>query len=217
MDELEMKQTGTELIEQSNNFKVTTEQDYKNAVEICKNIKFRMKQVEEYWDIPKSNSYKTWQDICAKAKQLLEPFANAEKEIKGKMVVWQKAKLEEDRLLREEQESYRKAEEERLMALAVKADAEGEDEHSEYLVEQAEVIHTAQFEQPKQVKVIGSAARTIWKARVTNTELVPVTANGFVIRSIDIGMLNKLAVMTKGISTIPGVEFYEDISISVRS
>lgn len=137
MDELEMKQTGTQLIEQSKGFTVSTEQDYKNAVEICKDIKIRIKQVEEYWKDLKDKAYKAWKDICAKEKELLKPYTNAEADIKGKMTAWQRQKLEEERLLREEQERYRKEEEARLLALAVEAEEEGKGEHSEYLVEQA--------------------------------------------------------------------------------
>lgn len=215
MNEQEIAKTGTELIAQSKTFVVKTEQDYKNATEVCKDIKIRIKAVEDYWKPLKEQATAQHKAIVAKEKELLSPFTSAETEIKNKMVAWQRAKMEEERLFREEQERYRKEEEARLLALAVKAEAEGKEEHSDFLVEQAQEIHVAIFEQPKQVKVSGTAVKTVWKAKVINPDIVPVIANGIVIRQIDTAALNKIATMVKGKSNIPGVEFYEDINISV--
>ena len=215
MDELEMEQTGTQLIEQSNVFIVSTEQDYKNAVEICKDIKFRIKQVEDYWKDLKDKAYKSWKDICSKEKQLLEPYTNAEADIKRKMTTWQREKMEQEKLIREEQERYRKSEEERLLGLARKAELDGKIEHSEYLVDLAEQTKVIQFEQPKQTKVVGSAVKATWKARITNTDLVPINFAGAEIRPISQTVLDKLAKASSGKMKIPGVEFYEDINISV--
>lgn len=215
MNEEKMKNIGTQLIEKSKVFAVKTEQDYRNAAEVCKDIKVRIKQVEEYWKPLKEAAAKQHKSICAKEKELLEPYTTAESSIKNKMVAWQRARMEEERLLREEQERYRKEEEARLLELAVEAADEGKEEHSDFLVERAQEIHVTKFEQPKQVKVTGSVVKTVWKARVINEELVPVMANGVIIRKIDESALNKIAAMIKGKSNIQGVEFYEDINISV--
>jgi hypothetical protein len=215
MNELEMKQTGTTLIEQSNSFQVITEQDYKNATEICKDIKIKIKQVEEYWKPLKEEAAKHHKSICAKEKELLSPYTTAEAGIKNKMVAWQRQKMEEERILKEEQERFKREEEARILALAVEAAEAGEEEHSEALVELAQEQKNLQFEAPKQVKVSGTAVKTIWKARVTNPDLVPVMSGSIVIRPIDTTALNKIATMVKGKSDIPGVEFYEDINISI--
>jgi hypothetical protein len=218
MDELkvrEQKESAGVIISQAQSFVVKNQQDYDNAAEICKDIKIRIKQVEEYWKPLKEAAAKHHKDICAKEKELLSPFTAAETEIKGKMVAYQKQKLEEERLLKEEQERFRKEEEARLLALAVKAEQEGKTEHSEFLMEQAEEIHTAVFELPKQVKTIGTAVKTTWKARVINESLVPVSIAGALIRPVDLKVLNDFARASKGNMAIPGVEFYEDINISV--
>lgn len=215
MNEQEMKQTGTQLIAQSNTFIIKTQQDYNNAVEVCKDIKVKIKVIEDYWEPLKTDAFKAHKNLCAKERELLTPYTEAESSIKVKMTAYQKQVMEDARLLREEQERYRKEEEARLLELAVKAAEKGQEEHSEFLVEQAQEIHVARFEQPKQMRVAGSAVKMIWKARIINEELVPIMANGVVIRKIDESALNKMAVMIKGKSNIPGVEFYEDINISV--
>lgn len=61
----------------------------------------------------------------------------------------------------------------------------------------------------------GSAVKTTWKARIINEKIVPVEMNGMVIRPVDTALLDKLAKGSKGMMKIAGVEFYEDMSISV--
>ena len=71
------------------------------------------------------------------------------------------------------------------------------------------------IEQPKAVKTAGTALKTTWKARITNDALVPVTFAGTMLRPVDVGTLDKLAKASRGAMTIPGVEFYEDISLAI--
>ncbi len=215
MNELEIQQTGTQLISQSQSLVISTELGYSNAVEVCKDIKIKISAIEKYWGPLKTNAFQAHKDICSKEKELLKPYVDAETGIKNKMVAWQRKIAEEASLLREEQERYRKDEESRLMELAVKAAAEGHEEHSEFLVEQAQEMHTAVFKQADQVKVSGSAVKTTWKARVTNADIVPISFAGAVIRPVDTKVLDGLAKVSKGTMVIPGVEFFEDISVSV--
>lgn len=215
MNELEQKQTGISTVEMAHSMTVETQLDYNNAAEVCKDIKWKAKQIEEYWKPLKEKAHAAWKDICGKEKQFLNPLSEAENAIKGKMASFQRAKMEQERLLKEEQERFRKEEEARLLALAVKAEEEGKDEHGEYLVEMAQAVHIAKFEQPKKVKTEGTAVKTVWKARVVNPVLVPVSIAGVLIRPIDEKALNNLAKVSKGNMEIPGVEFYEDVQIAV--
>ena len=42
-------------------------------------------------------------------------------------------------------------------------------------------------------------------------------AEDMAIRKVDLAVLNSIARMTKGTAKIPGVEFFEEMSISARS
>jgi hypothetical protein len=203
-------------VEQAKTFEVKTQQDYDNAAELIKDIKDRVKQIEEYWKDPKSTAYKTWQDICKKETDLLAPFTKAETDLKGKMAAFQKQKMEEERLLREEQERWKKAEADRLLEEAAQAEKEGNTEYSEGIVELAEQTQNMTFAAPVQHKTAGTSARKIWKARVVNENLVPVSFMGAVLRPVDLSALDKLAKASKGAMKIPGVEFYEDVQIRIR-
>lgn len=215
MNEQVQKDWALVALSKSKELIINTQQDYDNAAEMCKDIKARIKQVQEYWKPLKEQAAKQHRDICAKEKQLLQPFTSAEADIKRKMTEYQRQKMEEERLLREEQERWKKEETERLLKAAAEAEQEGKTEHSDYLVEMAEQTQNMQFEQPKQVKTSGTAVKKVWKARVVNEKLVPVEIMGTVIRPVDLSALDKLAKFSKGNMSVPGVEFYEDVQIAV--
>lgn len=203
-------------VQQSETFTVTTQQNYDNAAELIKDIKYKIKQIEEYWKPLKGKAYSAWKDICAKENELLAPFAKAENALKDKMKEFQRKKLEEERLLREEQERFRREEAERLMKAAEEAAKEGMEEHADYLVEEAAKVEVMEFKQPKKHKTAGTSAIKTWKARITNDSLVPVEFAGTMLRPVDTATLDRLAKATKGGMKIPGVEFYEDIQVRVR-
>lgn len=203
-------------VQQSKTLEVNTQQDYDNAAELCKDIKDRVKQIIDYWKPLKDKAFAAHKDICSKEKQLLDPFTRAEADIKSKMVIWQKQKLEEERLLREEQERWKKEQAEKLLEKAAEAEQAGQTERSEYMLEMAEQAQNMTFEAPKQHKTSGTSAPRVWKARVINDTLVPVEFAGTLIRPVDTSTLDKLAKATKGAMKIPGVEFYEDVQIRIR-
>lgn len=204
-------------VNQSKTYEVMDQQSYSNAAELLKDIKHRINQITDYWKPLKAAAAKQHKDICAKERELLSPFSQAESDLKGKMADWQKQKLEEERLAREEFERLKREEEEQLMQAAIEAEKEGDSARAEFMVEAAENIASAVMKQPKAEKTIGTAARSIWKARITNEPKVPVTFAGIMLRPVDDKVLDKLAKSSKGEMQIPGVEFYEDISISVRT
>jgi AAA15 family ATPase/GTPase len=215
MNEHEQQQQALTITQQAQSLIVTTQQGYNNAAEVCKEIKATMKRIEDYWEKDKSSAYATWKGLCDKEKTLLAPFAKAEAEIKSKMTTFQRQLMEEQRIQREEQERFRKEEAERLMKAAEEAQQDGMAEHADYLVEEAAKVEVMRFEQPKQEKTAGTAVKKVWKARITNAALVPVSITGAVIRPIDEKVLNDLAKASKGNMAIPGVEFYEDVQIAV--
>jgi hypothetical protein len=219
MNEAENKQKDWGLIalEQSKGLDVKTQQDYDNIAEMCRDIKGRVKQITEYWKPLKDSAYKQWKAICSKEKELMKPFDDAEKEIKVKMATFQKAKLEEERLIREEAERKKKEEEARLLELAKKAEQEGREENADYLLEVAQQVRQAEIKEPKIHKTEGASRRITWKARVIDKNKVPCEVMGMEIRPIDQQALNRIAVMSKGKAVIDGVVFEEEINVSIRA
>jgi len=216
LTEAQQKDWALVAVEQSKTHIVTNQLEYDNAAELIKDIKTRVKQIEAYWETEKGTAYATWKGLCAKEKQLLDPFTKAETELKNKMAAWQRQKMEEERILREEQERFKKAEADRLLQEAAKAEQEGETEHSDYLVELAEQTESMTFKAPIQHKTAGTSAITVWKARIVNDSLVPISIMGAMLRPVDLSALDKFAKVSKGGMKIPGVEFYEDVQMRIR-
>jgi len=213
----QQKQAITSIEAKVSQIVVDTPDDYRNAVDFCKEIKLRQNVITEYWKPLKEKAYGAWKDICAKEKQLSEPFTKAESCIKAKLSEYQRKKLEEERILKEEQERFRKEEEARLLKVAMEAEAEGKIEQAEYAMDQAEKAKNIQFAPIDPVRARDSSSSVTWKARIINESIVPVSIMGTVIRPVDVSALNKLAQISKGKVTIPGVEFYEDIKIAIKA
>jgi hypothetical protein len=213
--EVQQKDWAALALKQAEGFTIKTQQDYDNAAELCKDIKAAISAFEKEWAPLKSKAYEAWKGLCAKENEMLGKYRKAESDLKKEMTAFQRQKLEEERLLREEQERWKKEQAEKLLQDAAKAEEEGKMEHSDYLFEMAEQTQRMQFEQPKPVKTAGTATKRIWKARVINASLVPISVAGAVIRPVDEKVLNDLARASKGNMTIPGVEFYEDVQIAV--
>lgn len=216
-EEVAQRESANEVMAEIALFSVNTQQDYNNAAELLKDIKSRSNKIADYWKTLKGNAHQAWKQICDKEKELLAPFAQAETNIKGKMVGFQKQKMEEERLLREEQERWKREEAEKLLKLAVEAEKEGKIENAEYLVEAAQETAQIVFAAPKVEKTPDTAVRKTWKARVINESLVPIEVMGTVIRPVDLSALDKLAKFSKGSTEVPGIEFYEDITIAART
>ena len=66
-------------------------------------------------------------------------------------------------------------------------------------------------------KAAGTTVSKRWKARVVDEAAVPAYVNGMELRKINQAALDALARMSKGEASIPGVEFYQDTTISVKA
>ncbi|MFR8177656.1 MAG: hypothetical protein ACLVB5_11535 [Christensenellales bacterium] len=66
-------------------------------------------------------------------------------------------------------------------------------------------------------KAVGTTVSKRWKARVVDEAAVPAYVNGMELRKINQTALDALARMSKGEASIPGVEFYQDTTISVKA
>lgn len=214
---LKQKESAQALMVQIQGFKVVNQQDFANAGELLKDIKSRSNLITDYWKGVKSTAYDTWKDLCAKEKELITPYLEAEATIKERMNAFQRQVLKEKREQEQEIEDFKKAEAKRLRDLAAEAEEEGRAENAQYLDEMAEEVETAPVPEIKKQKVQDIVTKTTWKAMVTDESLVPVEILGITIRPVDLKALDKLAKIGKKKLHIPGVKFYEDVSVSAKT
>lgn len=216
--EQKLVSSGQLMIERANNMTVNSQDDYEQAAKALVEIKTRTKQIKDYWQKPKADAAAAHKTICDKEKEMLKPLNEAESIIKRTMVAYQNA-VEKARIEAEEAAKKRKQEEtDRLLAQAIKAQEEGNDHDAEINMAMAQMIDDMNPVQSiLRPKAAGTSIRKTWKARVINEKAVPAYVNGIEVRKISITALNDLAKMTNGTLEIPGVEFYQESTLSVKT
>ena len=216
--ERQLEAAGQLTVQEASALTIESNADYDNAGQLLVQIKTQEKKIKEYWKAPKAAAKAAHATICDREKEMLAPLAEAEKTIKSCMAKYQAA-VEKAR--REAEEAARKLKEqetERLLNQAIEAEEAGDDQAAAINAAMAEMVNdlppATGIETPKSA---GVGVRKTWKARVEDASLVPAYYNGIEIRKIDMSALNALARMSKGLFQIPGVEFYEETSISARA
>jgi hypothetical protein len=197
-------------------FKISTPDELKNSAEFLKSLKASAKNIDE----KRKEITRPIDDIKKRVMDFFRPISTqlseAETTLKKAVLSYQR---EQERIRREAEQKAilaARAEEERkrkaLEARAKKAAEKGQEEKAELLKEQAQEVYVpAVVQAPAVEKVAGISTRKNWTFRIKDLSKIP---REYLI--VDEKMLKKLAVASQGKISIPGVEFYQDESMSVR-
>ena len=222
MNELQTQETKQQeesslAVIKANGTTITDNASFEVAGEWLKDLKTYVKKVEQYWKPVKDSAYKAWKAVCAKENAILNPLGKAETIVKRKMSAYQREQEAKEAAIRAEAERLKREETERLLKEAQEKEAAGDAFGADIAMAQAEVIESsAPVAEIQHVKVQGIGGHKVWKARIVDDTKVPVSVAGVVFRPVDESALNKFAKLTDGKTPIPGVEFYQDIVVSVR-
>jgi len=224
MNELELKEKVVNPVTtQANNLQVTSPEEYTSAVDYLKEIKSVQKKVSEYFSDIKKKTHEAWKSICQKENNLLTPLQQAEVTIKKKVLLFQreeeKKRREEQARLQAEADEKARKEKERLEKRADTLKTPELKEQAQQMAENtiAPNIHV-ESELPKEK---GISTSTTWKAKVTDkrkfVEASINDANILAMIDIDLQALNRIAKATKGQMQYPGIEFYQEQNINIRT
>lgn len=209
------------LIEQqASDVVVASEEDFVLAGELTKQVKEMQKQVTDYWEPMRKSTYEAYSAVNQHKKQMLDPLASAEKILKRKMGDYT---MEQERIRREREEAMRKAAEAemaRKLEEAEEAESRGDAVGAEFAMAEAEVMEGVAASgglQPQTPKAKGVSKTKTWKITKIDREKVPISLNGMELRPVDEKLVLQLIKASKGKISIPGVEYKEDVIISVRS
>lgn len=209
------------LIEQkAQSVVVASDADYSTAGELTKTVKQMQKKIEEYWEPLRVSAKATYDDVLARKKEMLDPLKAAEKILKGKMGDYS---MEKERKRRAQEEAMRRLaqqEMDRKLAEAMEAEAAGDTAGAEYAMTEAEVMEgvsiggsiTAQAP-----KANGVSQSKSWKIVGIDSSQVPISFGGVEIRPVDERAVMRLIKESKGTIQIPGIQYEETVSISVRA
>ena len=198
---------------------VASDDEYASAGEFTKSVKKMQKKVKEYWEPLRVSAKATYDDILARKKQMLDPLESAEKILKSKMSAYS---MEKEKKRKAQEEAMRKlAEQEmaRKLEEAAKAEAAGDSLGAEYAMAEAEVMEDVSISggiRSQAPKANGVSQSKTWKITSIDSSLVPVTFSGVEIRPVDEKAVMRLIKESKGTISIPGVQYEETVSISIR-
>lgn len=217
MMEQKLEQGGALMVKTAKGLTITTHEDYDRGTTILKDIKTRVKAVKEYWKGPKEAANAAHKELVAKEAQMLKPLTEAESIIKKAMLAYT---TDVERKRREAEEAARKAREaevKRLEAIAAKAEEQGDTDTAEVMRDMAEEVPIGEIAAAAAPTAKGVSVRTTWKARVVDPKAVPAYFEGMELREINMTALNNIAKWRNGEAQIPGIEFYRDSTMSVRT
>ena len=203
------------------NVTINNDADYQSASEMTKQIKTLMKQVKDYWEPLRTKAKAVYDDVLSQKKQMMDPLEKAEKILKGKLGGYVLQKQEEERKNQEALRRLAMKEAESKIDEAIALDSNGDTEGAAYAFAEAEAMESlsitggcGNFDKPKASGVSTSKTYRISKIDLS---LVPVTFGGVVIRPVDEKAVLSLIKQSKGAIDIPGIEFVEDVVVSVRT
>ena len=154
--------------------------------------------------------------IMAMFRPIEDKLKNAENIIKRGILSWEAKIAEENRRQQEiANRAAKEAEERARAALVVKAEtaiAEGKPELAVAYVEKAEAVIVAPVNVAVERRASGISIPKIWKFRITDSSLIP---DEFWI--LDETKIGKVVKAMKETTKIPGVEAFEEATVSAKS
>jgi hypothetical protein len=208
MEAGEIEKQAVALRAESGALVVDSPERYAAAGEFLKGVKRYAAAVEEAFGPVVKSAHTAWKSAVAQRDKFLEPAADAERTVKGRMSTWFQ---EQERIRRAEEarlqaEAQRAAEEDRL-AQAVAAEEAGEQEVADALAD-APVVAPPVVVPRSAPDVKGVSVRSVWRWRVADERLVPRE-----YLTIDEQKIGGVVRALKGQARIPGVEVFEEKSV----
>jgi hypothetical protein len=182
------------------------------------------KDVEGWFRPVKEFAFRLHRMICDRESDVLKPLTVFERTAKDNAQAWQR---QQERIRREEelrlQEEARRAEQERLAREAEVLAQRGEPELADHVLEQALHAPAPVIALPRTVPdVKGMSFRALWKWRPIGGDTPEARARALKLvprefLKLDEVKLNAYAKAHGASARLPGIEFYDAGSVSVRA
>ena len=205
---LEVEESALSIPAQAQAFRITTTNDYKQADDLLVAWKGIENEIHTAFDPVVDAAHKTHKEAVSQRKKYLDPIENGRSILKPKMFVFQK---EQERIRYEAQkkaeEETRKQAEELALQAAVEAEAAGNKELAEAIIN--EPVKAAPVSIPKVVPKSETRFRLQYYAEILDLRklIAEIAAGRQPITLVEPNMsaLNKIAVALKDSMNIPGV------------
>ena len=206
LKEQEFTTAAQAAITTAHNLTISSDDDMRIAAQLMNGFKTAKSSIVTFFGPLKSAAHKAHKEITSREKSLILPFDEADRSIKKKVNEYaaeqrRLAEIEAARI-RAEQE----AESKRLMDEAVSAELNGDEVSAQSLLKQATITETVNTPVMQTAKTDGISYRTTYSVSVEDLNEVPCEINGVIIRPVDESAIKKLAQLSKGAISIPGVK-----------
>lgn len=212
-----LAQSAASIINEYKSVNVQNDEQRGNILDLVKKIKTIAKGLEDErmaTTRPMDEAKKQVMDLY---RQPLDNLAKAESVIKKAVIDYdneQRRKAEElQRKLQAEAEEKARKEREKLAVRAAKAAEAGNEEKAAALLEKADEVQVfVPIVQTIAPKSTGISTRKVWKYRIVDVNKLP---REYMIPND--ALLSGLARSTQGAIPVPGIEFYAEDSLAIRS
>ena len=216
MNEIEIEKQSFDIQEVADNVIVCDNDSLNFTFEMIKAIRKHKQIIIEYWKNAKESAKKAYQDISSKEKEMLEVCENSEKLLKDKILKYKQTQDEKQKKLILQAENERKNKLEEVLNEAINLENQGKYEEASLKLAESEKLEriSLSLDLSKNQNKINTQKR--FKCKVTDNKLVPCFFDGIEIREINTKKLLEIRKKAPEVK-IPGVEFYQDENLVIRS
>lgn len=211
-NEANLSQRATQLIEGVNRAVIDSDETLNKGIDITKMLKDHLKHVDSERRLIVDPLNHVVKHVNGRFRDITDPLKKAEGIIKGKILTFQR---EQEAQRRREAEERQKALEAEELEKAAKLETEGDKVNAEVAMDRMERTTVKPVEAPKASGTMTGASSSItkkWKPRIVDVSaLAKAYPDTVTVKESAI-----MALFRAGIKEIPGVEFYQDESISIR-
>lgn len=217
--EVELSQAVSEVERQAQGMVIRSDDQYKEAAAFGRLLKQKSAEVVEFFKPMKKAAHDAHKQICDREKAMLLPIANAEMTLKRSMGEYDLMKLQKAREEEQRLRAIAQAEQERLMAEAIRMEEQGEKEMAEESFENAQFVADSARSisvTTETVKATGVSSTTDWEIESIDPGKVPVEFLNHILRPVDDKAVLRLIRAQKGNIEIPGIKFKAVQKITFR-
>ena len=199
-----------EVLDQSMLLRIFDTVSVSRATHFLKDIKSVQDEINEAFDPIIQAQHQAHKKSLETKRKYSLPLLKAEGIVKEKIKDYH---LEQERIRREEEarlyREAKKAEEERLLQMAMQAEKAGDTEEAEAILKNP--VNAPVISLSSKTKGKGISYREVWKFRIKNVDLIPNT-----YKVVDERKIGAVVRALKDKTNIPGIEVYCDNSVAVR-
>ena len=213
-----LERQGRELIGAAEAIRITDDATYVGATDFLLQLKSSQRSIVEFFAGMKSASYAAWRVICGKETNLLAGPEEAERITKRKLSDWRadqqrRAAEEEARL----QAEARKRDDDRRQAEALAAEAAGDHQAAEEIINEP-AVELPVYVSPPVPKLRGISYRETWPfevvdfgALVRHCAAHPEDTN---LLQVNTAALRSMVTSRKSLTKIPGVKVWKQQDVA---